>query len=75
MHKVRVYLCAFSLGIGAALVGLVIGFLIKQPRPAVSIILLVVGIALLALAIVLTRRTARDENTPYVASNTAKRED
>jgi len=46
-------------GIGAALVGLVIGFLIKTPPTSVSSILLVIGILLLAGGALWSRRLKR----------------
>lgn len=45
--------------VGAALVGLVIGFLIKTPPTAVSSVLLVMGILLLGLGWLWGRRLRR----------------
>ena len=44
------------LGIGSALVGLVVGFMIARPTSAVASILIVIGLALLTLAILIARR-------------------
>ncbi|MGC9529094.1 MAG: hypothetical protein ACP5G2_00520 [Candidatus Bipolaricaulaceae bacterium] len=59
MRKTRVYLYSFFLGVGAALVGVVIGFLVKSPPPAVSSLLLAVGLLLLLAAWGLGRRIWR----------------
>ena len=52
-----VYSCI--LAIGSALVGLVIGFMIARPTSAVASILIVIGLVLLALAILIARRYRR----------------
>jgi len=49
-----VYSCI--LGIGSALVGLVIGFMIARPGAATASILVVIGLALLATAILIARK-------------------
>jgi len=61
MKTVRFYIYSVLLGIGAALVGLVIGFLIDTPSTAVASILIVIGIAFVALAIFLARRIGRSK--------------
>jgi len=61
MKTVRFYIYSVLLGIGAALVGLVVGFLIKQPSSAVASILIVIGIAFVALAVFLARRIGRSK--------------
>lgn len=48
MNAFTFWLYHLALGIGAALVGLVIGFLVKTPPTSVSSILLVIGLLLLA---------------------------
>ena len=49
-----IYSCV--LGIGSALVGLVVGFMIARPTSAVASILIVIGLALLTLAILIARK-------------------
>jgi high-affinity Fe2+/Pb2+ permease len=49
----RLWLYTFLLGAGAALVGLVIGFVVKTPPPSVAALLIMVGLLLLAGAILL----------------------
>jgi len=44
------------LGGGAALIGLVIGFLIETPSAAITAILIVIGLLFVAAAILLARR-------------------
>ncbi|MCK4599888.1 LPXTG cell wall anchor domain-containing protein [Candidatus Bipolaricaulota bacterium] len=56
MKTVRFYIYSVLLGIGAALVGLVIGFLIDTPSTAVASILIVIGLFFVAGAILLARR-------------------
>ncbi|MCR4392420.1 MAG: hypothetical protein NUV94_06595 [Candidatus Acetothermia bacterium] len=56
MHRLTGYIQSFLLAAGAALVGLVIGTLIKPPATAVTVILLAVGVVLLFTAILLGRR-------------------
>jgi len=56
MKTVRFYIYSVLLGIGAALVGLVIGFLIDTPPAAVASILIVIGLLFVAGAILLSRR-------------------
>ena len=57
MGLFTVYSCA--LGIGSALVGLVIGFMIVGPSSAVASILIVVGLILLAFAALIAHRYRR----------------
>jgi ABC-type Mn2+/Zn2+ transport system permease subunit len=54
-------LCLYSLvlALGAALVGLVIGFLIKTPPTSVSAILIAIGVAFLAFAFLMGRKLAK----------------
>jgi len=49
--------CLYSciLGIGSALVGLVIGFMIVRPSAAIASILVAIGIGFLAVAILMAR--------------------
>jgi len=56
MKAVRFCIYSVLLGIGAALVGLVIGFLIDTPSTAVASILIVIGLLFVAGAILLARR-------------------
>jgi len=56
MRTISFWLYHLVWGIGAALVGLVIGFLIKTPPTSVSSILLVIGILLLAGGALWSRR-------------------
>jgi len=56
MPRIRFVVYSFLLGIGAALVGLVIGFLIDTPPPGVASILIVIGLFFVAGAILLARR-------------------
>lgn len=56
MKTVRFYIYSVLLGIGAALVGLVIGFLIDTPSAAIASILIVIGLFFVAGAILLARR-------------------
>ena len=56
MKTVRFCIYSVLLGIGAALVGLVIGFLIDTPSAAVASILIVIGLLFVAGAILLARR-------------------
>lgn len=56
MKTVRFYIYSVLLGIGAALVGLVIGFLIDTPSATVASILIVIGLFFVAGAILLARR-------------------
>ena len=57
MGLFSVYSCV--LGIGSALVGLVIGFMIARPTSAVASILIVIGLVFLALAVLIARRYRR----------------
>ncbi len=59
MNALKFWLYHLVWGIGAALVGLVIGFLIKTPPTSVSSILLVIGIMLLAGGALWSRRLKR----------------
>jgi LPXTG-motif cell wall-anchored protein len=56
MKTARFCIYSLLLGVGAALIGLVIGFLIEQPTAAVSSILTVIGIFFVGGAILLARR-------------------
>jgi len=57
MTKVtQFYAYSILLGIGAALVGLVVGLLIKPPTPAITSVLIVIGVLFIAGAILLARR-------------------
>jgi ABC-type Mn2+/Zn2+ transport system permease subunit len=56
MPRIRFIVYSCLLGVGAALIGLVIGFLIKTPSSAVASILIVIGIGFVALAIFIARR-------------------
>ncbi len=56
MKAFSFWLYHLVLGIGAALVGLVIGFLVKTPPTSVSSILLVIGLLLLAGGALWSRR-------------------
>jgi LPXTG-motif cell wall-anchored protein len=47
------------LGIGSALIGLVIGFLIKTPSSAITAILIVIGLLFVAGAVFLARRNRK----------------
>jgi len=54
------------LGLGSALVGLVIGFMIVQPSAAVASILIVVGLGLLAIAILIARKLVGRSRSEHV---------
>lgn len=56
MKTTRFYIYSILLGIGSALIGLVIGFLIKTPSAAITAILIVIGLLFVAAAILLARR-------------------
>jgi len=56
MKTVLFIIYSSILAIGSALVGLVIGFMIKQPSAPVASILVVIGLAFLAIAILVARR-------------------
>jgi len=56
MKTVLFIIYSSMLAIGSALVGLVIGFMIKQPSASVASILVVIGLAFLAIAILVARR-------------------
>ena len=56
-----IYSC--TLGIGSALVGLVIGFMIVQPSAAIASILVVIGLGFLAIAILVARRYRHTTHT------------
>ena len=59
MSRIRFIVYSCLLGVGAALVGLVIGFLIKTPSSAVASILIVIGIGFVALAVFIAKRVGR----------------
>ena len=59
MKAFSFWLCYVVWAVGAALVGLVIGFLVKTPPTSVSSILLVIGILLLAGGVLWSRRLKR----------------
>ena len=59
MKALTFWLCYVVWAVGAALVGLVIGFLVKTPPTSVSSILLVIGILLLAGGVLWSRRLKR----------------
>jgi len=67
MSRIRFIIYSCLLGIGAALVGLVIGFLIRPPSSAVASILIVVGIGFVSLAVFLARRHERNRSREYVS--------
>jgi len=56
MKVTQFYAYSVLLGIGAALVGLVVGLLIKPPTAAITSVLLVIGVLFIAGAILLARR-------------------
>lgn len=56
MKVTQFYPYSVLLGIGAALVGLVVGLLIKPPTPAITSVLIVIGVLFIAGAILLARR-------------------
>lgn len=58
MNRGLLALYSCILGLGSALVGLVVGFMIVQPSSAVASILIVIGLALLALGILIARKLA-----------------
>jgi len=62
MSRIRFIVYSCLLGVGAALVGLVIGFLIKTPSSAVASILIVIGIGFVALAVFIAKRVSRDRS-------------
>jgi|GEM_PF-995977 len=70
MSRIRFIIYSCLLGIGAALIGLVIGFLIKTPSSAVASILIVIGIGFVALAVLVAKRFDRNRSpeppTPVV---------
>lgn len=59
MNRFAFWMYHLVWAVGAALVGLVIGFLIKTPPTAVSSVLLVMGILLLGLGWLWGRRLRR----------------
>ncbi|MEA3239242.1 MAG: hypothetical protein U9Q94_05625 [Candidatus Bipolaricaulota bacterium] len=59
MKTVLFIIYSSILAIGSALVGLVIGFMIKQPSALVASILVVIGLGFLAIAILVARRYQR----------------
>jgi len=67
MSRIRFIVYSCFLGVGAALVGLVIGFLIKPPSSAVASILIVIGIGFVALACFLARRFRKRTTHDYAA--------
>jgi len=56
MKVTQFYTYSILLGTGAALVGLVVGLLIKPPTPAVTSVLIVIGVLFIAGAVLLARR-------------------
>ena len=56
MNVTQFYSYSVLLGIGAALVGLVVGLLIKPPTAAITSVLIVIGALLIAGAILLAKR-------------------
>jgi LPXTG-motif cell wall-anchored protein len=60
MHTVRGFFYGFLLGVGGALVGFVIGVLIKPPTTSVTFILLAIGLLFLIGAFLLRRRVRRE---------------
>ena len=63
MRTFRLLTYSCMLGAGSALIGLVIGVLIKPPSSAVASILIVLGLSLFAGAVLLARRFHRSENS------------
>jgi len=72
MSRIRFIVYSCFLGVGAALVGLVIGFLIKPPSAAVASILIVIGIGFVALAVFIAKRFSRDRS-PEAATPVVRR--
>jgi len=70
MSKIRFIVYSCFLGVGAALIGLVIGFLIKSTSATVASILIVIGIGFVALAVFVAKRFDRNRSpeppTPVV---------
>lgn len=70
MSRIRFIVYSCFLGVGAALIGLVIGFLIKSISATVASILIVIGIGFVALAVFIAKRFSRnrspDPTTPVV---------
>ncbi|MEA1871128.1 MAG: hypothetical protein U9N00_02915 [Candidatus Bipolaricaulota bacterium] len=56
MKTTRFCIYSILLGIGSALIGLVIGFLIKTPSAAITAILIIIGLLFVAAAVFLARR-------------------
>lgn len=56
MRTFRFLIYSCMLGAGSALIGLVIGLLIKPPSSALASILIVLGLSLFAGAVLLARR-------------------
>jgi len=56
MKTTRFYIYSILLGIGSALIGLVIGLLIKTPSAAITAILIVIGLFFVVGAVFLARR-------------------
>jgi LPXTG-motif cell wall-anchored protein len=59
MKTTRFCIYSILLGIGSALIGLVIGFLIKTPSSAITAILIVIGLLFVAGAVFLARRNRK----------------
>ncbi len=57
MKRIGFVIYSCILGIGSALVGLVVGLMIEQPSAAVASILVVIGLAFLAIAIFISHRS------------------
>ena len=64
MKTVMLVLYSCILGVGSALVGLVIGFMIAQPSAAIASILIVIGLGLLAIAILIAHKSQRKTRYP-----------
>lgn len=60
MRKMRGFFDSFLLGVGGALVGFVIGLLIKPPTTSVTFILLAIGLLFLIGAFLLRGRVRRE---------------
>jgi len=56
MKVTQFYIYSVLLGMGAAFVGLVVGLLIKPPTAAITSVLIVIGVLLIAGAVLLARR-------------------
>ena len=56
MKATQFYVYSLLLGRGAALVGLVVGLLIKPPASTITSVLIVIGVLFIAGAVLLARR-------------------